>query len=281
MTDTSILGLILIIANIAISYRGFTNQAFFDGYKFEVDSILVKKDYKRLITSGFLHVGWAHLIFNMLSLYLFSGHIEDSLGGLNFLIIYFAGLIGGDLLSLYIHRNHGNYSAVGASGAVSGIIFASIALFPGMGIGFFGLPVSIPAWLYGVLYIAFSIYGIRSDKDNIGHDAHLGGALMGMAVALLIEPSAIGENYLTILLIAIPTLIFIYLIITRPHILLVDNFYFKTHKNHYSIDHRYNETRKSRQQEIDAILDKISRKGMGSLSKKEKEKLEEYSKTVR
>lgn len=281
MTDTSILVLILIIANIAISYKGFTNQAFFDGYKFEVDSVLVKKDYKRLITSGFLHVGWTHLIFNMLSLYLFSGHIESYLGWVNFLIIYFASLVGGDLLSLYVHRNHGDYHAVGASGAVCGIIFASIALFPGMGIGFFGLPFSIPAWLYGVLYIAFSMYGIRSNKDNIGHDAHLGGALIGMVVALLMQPSAIAANYLTILLIAIPTLIFIYLIITRPQILLVDNFYFKTHKNHYSIDHRYNETRKNQQQEIDAILDKISRKGMGSLSKNEKEKLEEYSKKVR
>lgn len=276
-----IFGFILIIANIAISYSGFINHSFFDGYKFEVDSILVKKDYKRLITSGFLHVGWVHLIFNMLSLYFFSGAIEDNLGGLNFLIIYFASLIGGDLLSLYIHRNHGNYSAVGASGAVSGIIFASIALFPGMGIGFFGLPFSIPAWLYGVLYIAFSIYGIRSNKDNIGHDAHLGGALIGMLVALLIEPAAIAGNYLTILLIALPAIIFIYLIITRPQILLIDNFYFKTHKNHYSIDHQYNEARHHEQQEVDRILDKISRKGMSSLSKKEKEKLEAYSKSVR
>jgi membrane associated rhomboid family serine protease len=281
MTDTGIIALILIIANIAISYKGFTNTVFLDGYKFEVDKILISKDYKRLITSGFLHVSWTHLIFNMLSLYLFSGHIESYLGGINFLIIYFASLVGGNLLSLYIHRNHGDYNAVGASGAVCGIIFASIALFPGMGIGFFGLPFSIPAWLYGVLYIAFSIYGIRSNKDNIGHDAHLGGALIGMTVALLMQPSAIAANYLTILIIAVPTLVFIYLIITKPHILMVDNFYFKTHKNYYSVDHKYNEEKYNQQQEIDSILDKISRKGMGSLSKKEKEKLEEYSKKVR
>lgn len=281
MTDTGIIALILIITNIAISYKGFTNTVFFDGYKFEVDKILISKDYKRLITSGFLHVSWTHLIFNMLSLYLFSGHIESYLGGVNLLIIYFASLVGGNLLSLYIHRNHGDYNAVGASGAVCGIIFASIALFPGMGIGFFGLPFSIPAWLYGVLYIAFSIYGIRSNKDNIGHDAHLGGALIGMTVALLMQPSAIAANYLTILIIAVPTLVFIYLIITKPHILMVDNFYFKTHKNYYSVDHKYNEEKYNQQQEIDSILDKISRKGMSSLSKKEKEKLEEYSKKVR
>jgi membrane associated rhomboid family serine protease len=275
--DTGIIGFILIIANIAFSYKGFTNATFFDGYKFEVDRILINKDYKRLVTSGFLHVSWTHLIFNMLSLYFFSGLVESNLGGVKFLIIYFVSLVGGDLLSLYIHRNHGDYNAVGASGAVCGIIFASIALFPGMGIGFFGLPFSIPAWLYGILYVLFSIYGIRSNKDNIGHDAHLGGALIGMSVALILEPSALLENYVTILIIALPALAFIYLIITKPQILLIDNFYFKKHKNHYSVDHKYNEEKNNNQKEIDSILDKISKKGMDSLSRKEKEKLKAYS----
>jgi len=281
MTGTGIIGLILIIANISFSYMGFKNQTFFDGYKFEVDRILVNKDYKRLITSGFLHVSWTHLIFNMISLYAFSGLIEGNLGAVRFLVIYFASLVGGDLLSLFVHRNHGDYSAVGASGAVCGIIFASIALFPGMGIGFFGLPFSIPGWLFGILYVAFSIYGIKSNKDNIGHEAHLGGALIGMTVALLMQPSAFTGNQLTILVIAVPTIAFIYLILTRPHILLIDNFYFKTHKNHYSPDHKYNEEKNTRQQEIDKILDKINKNGMGSLSKKEKEKLKEYSQTTR
>src|SRR5664279_1898625 len=177
MTNTGIITLILIIVNIAFSYKGFTNETFFEGYKFEVDRILINKDYKRLVTSGFLHVSWTHLILNMFSLYAFSGSIESDLGGLQFLLIYFVSLVGGNLLCLFIHRNHGDYSAVGASGAVSGIIFASIALYPGMGIGFFGLPFSIPGWLYGILYVLYSIYGIKSGKDNIGHEAHLGGAL--------------------------------------------------------------------------------------------------------
>jgi membrane associated rhomboid family serine protease len=275
--STGVVGLILIIINIAFSYKGFTNETFFEGYKFEVDKILINKDYKRLITSGFLHVSWVHLIFNMLSLYAFSVALEANLGELKFLFIYFASLIGGDLLSLYINRNHGDYSAVGASGAVCGIMFASIALFPDMGIGFFGLPFSIPSWLYGILYIAYSIYGIKSKKDNIGHDAHLGGALIGMAVALIIEPTAFLQNYITILLITIPTIVFIYTIITKPHLLLVDNFYFKNHKNHYSIDHAYNEEKMNQQKEIDKILDKINKKGIDSLTNKEKEILKQFS----
>lgn len=281
MTDTGIIGLILILVNIAFSYKGFTNMTFYEGFKFEVDRILIHKDYKRLVTSGFLHVSWMHLIFNMLSLYAFSGAIESSLGGVKFLIIFFISLVGGNLLTLFVNRNHGDYSSVGASGAICGIIFASIALFPGIGIGFFILPISIPGWLYGILYVLFSIYGIRSTKDNIGHEAHLGGALIGMTTALIMEPVAFLDNYLTILIIAIPTMAFIYLIITKPSLLLVDNFYFKNHSNHYSIDHKYNEEKNNNQKEIDRILDKISTGGMQSLSRKEKERLKQFSQKVR
>jgi membrane associated rhomboid family serine protease len=280
MSNTGIIGLILIVANFIFSYKGFNSQAFLDRYKFEVDSILVRKDYKRLITSGFLHVSWIHLILNMVSLYLFSGFVESYLGGGRFLIIYFASLIGGDLLSLFIHRNHGDYSAVGASGAVCGIIFASIAISPGMSVSMFGLPISLPAWLYGLAYILYSIYGIRSGKDNIGHDAHLGGALIGMAVALLMQPDALADNYITILLIAVPAIAFICFIILKPHYLMVDNFFFKNQKDHYSPDHKYNEERYDRQKEVDRILEKIHRSGIKSLTQKEKDTLNEHSKRI-
>jgi len=281
MTGTGIIGIILIAANIAFSYKGFTDQLFFDRYKFEVDKIFINKDYKRLITSGFLHVNWMHLIFNMFSLYFFSGLIENNMGGAKFLIIYFASLVGGYLLSLIVHRNHGDYSSVGASGAICGIIFASIALFPGFGIGLFFLPISIPGWLFGIVFVLYSIYGIKSNTENIGHEVHLGGALIGMFVGILMQPSAFAENYLTILIIAVPSIAFIYLIITRPHILLIDNYFFKTHNESYSIDDKYNAEKNNRQNEIDKILDKINKKGMSSLSKKEKELLREYSKTIR
>lgn len=281
MSITGVTLIIIIAANITVSYRGFTNQLFFESYKFEVDKILINKDYKRLITSGFLHVGWTHLIFNMITLLVFSESIERYLGETQFLIIYVASLIGGSLLSLFIHRNHGDYSAVGASGAVCGIIFASIALFPEMGVGFFFLPIFIPGWLYGVVYVLYSMYGIKSKKDNIGHEAHLGGALIGMMAALIMQPSAFEENYLTILIIAVPTIAFIYLIVTKPQILFVDNFFHKTHPDAYSIDHKYNAEKNIQQNEIDKILDKINKRGMSSLSKKEKEFLNEYSQNIK
>ena len=280
MPGTGIIGLLLIIINVIVSYRGFKDHDFFDRYKFNIDSIRLYKDYKRLVTSDFLHVSWTHLIFNMLSLFIFSGPIEAYLGSMNFLLIYFGSMLGSNLLTLLIHRHRGDYSSVGASGAVSGIIFASIALFPGMKMGFFLLPLSIPAWLFGLLYMAFSIWGIRSKSDNVGHEAHMGGALAGIAIALLIQPMAFVNNYLPILLITVPAIIFLYLIVTRPHILMIDNLYFKTHNNHYSPDHKYNEQRVNRQQEIDRILDKISQRGMNSLTAKEKEALKRHSRRV-
>lgn len=273
---TGIIGFVLIALNFLFSYKGFNDRVFYDKYKFEVDEILINKEYYRLITSSFLHVGWQHLIFNMLSLYFFFELVELQLGAISFLILYFSSLIGGDLLALFIHRNHGDYSAVGASGAVCGIIFASIALFPELGIGIFLLPFSIPSWLYGILYIVFTIYGIKSRRDNMGHEAHLGGALIGMIAAIILYPSSLIENYIPILLIFIPGVVFI-CIITKPHILLIDNNFFDSHKKYYSLEDKYNEKKVNKQKELDKLLDKISKKGINSLTQKEKQKLEELS----
>lgn len=280
MGSLGAISLIIIVINCLVSYRGFTNKTFFESYQLDVDSILIRKDYKRLVTSGFLHLSWPHLVFNMLSLVFFSDSLENYLGGLQCALIYFVSLVGGGLFILLVHRHHGDYSAVGASGAVCGIIFSSIALFPGMNVGLFLIPLSIPGWIYGLLFIAYSIYGVRSRKGNIGHEAHLGGALVGMFAAIVMVPSALIENYVTILVISIPTIIFTYLVITRPHVLLVDNFFFKKHHAAYNIDQRYNLDRTKQQQEIDRILDKINTKGMSSLTKAESNKLKEYSKKM-
>ena len=261
-----------------VSYRGFKNSQFYDKYKFRVDAVLLYKDYKRMVTSGFLHVNWMHLIFNMIALYFFSGSLESYLGPVRFLAIYFLSLIGGDLLSLFIHRHDGDYDSVGASAGVTGIIFAAIALFPGMGIGLFFIPLSIPGWLFGLVYVLYSIYGIRSRTNNIGHDAHLGGALVGLIVAVIMQPSALINNTWAIVIIMVPSVFFIYMIITRPHILLIDNYYFKKHSDTITIDHRYNIEKTNKQMEIDRILEKIHKKGMHSLSKKEKQMLDDYSK---
>lgn len=280
MAYIGVINLLLIVVNIAVSYKGLKDRSFFNNYSFEVDRILIEKDYKRLITSGFLHVSWMHLFFNMLSLFLFSNSLEAKLGPTAYLTLYFAGLIGGNLLSLLIHRNHGDYSAVGASGAVCGIIFATIAVFPDMKLGFFGIPFSIPGWAYGALFVLYSIYGIKSKRDNIGHEAHLGGALIGMIVALCMVPEVIAENYRTILSILLPGALFVYVIAQCPHILFIDNRYFKAHVGDYDMDDRYYLDRAGEQQDLDYLLEKIHKRGMKSLTKKEREMLMKYSEEV-
>src|SRR5947209_1664628 len=278
---TGSIGLLIIMFTVFFSYRGLKDHRFYKHFAFYVDKVLVEKEYRRLITSGFLHVNWMHLIFNMIALYAFSASIEAYLGPLNFLLLYFISLLSGNLFSLFIHRHHGAYGSVGASGAISGIIFASIALFPGIHIGFFFLPLSIPAWIYGLVYVLYSIYGIHSRRDNVGHESHLAGAVTGMLLALFMEPSAPVRNYVPIIAILVPALIFIYIIITRPQLLLIDNRFFKYQQRFHSIEDRYNTEKLDRQKQIDMILEKIHKKGMKSLTKKEREILAKYYETVR
>lgn len=281
MTQTGAAGLVLILANVIFSYQGIYNPAFFDKYKFEITPIIVGKDYKRMLTSGFLHVGWWHLLFNMISLYAFSGLVESELGLPQFLAVYFVALIGGNLLALYAHRHHGNYSAAGASGAVSGLVFATLALFPGISLGFPFLPVSIPGWLFGIGYVIYTIYGIQSKRDNIGHEAHLGGALAGMLTALLFEPAALFENYLVILGITLPAAVFLYIFIARPDFLFIKRSVAGKSRKYQTIEDRYNEAKVAKEQEVDRILEKVFRRGVESLTKKEKQLLDEHSKKIK
>lgn len=252
------------------------DHSLIERYSFDVDQVRLRKDYKRLVTSGFFHVSWFHLIFNMLTFYFFSAGVAAILGALSLLFIYFAGLVGGNLVGLWMHRRHGSYRSIGASGAVYALIFASVALFPGMKISLFFI-ISLPTWVFGLLFLGFSLYGIRSKSDNIGHEAHLGGALVGMLIAIILYPSAVEENYLPILAVLIPLLAIIYIIVYKPQLMMVDNLHYKTSHN-LTIDQKYNLEKKNLQVTIDKILEKIHRKGINSLTREEKQKLEEYSK---
>src|ERR1700733_6615280 len=183
MHETLPLVTIAIIAVTGIfSFIGFSNQSFVERFIFCPEYILRDKQGYRLVTSAFLHANWQHLIFNMFSFYAFGRHIELWLGITPLLAIYFASIVGGSLLSLSLHRHH-IYKAYGASGGVCGVIYAYIFLFPGSGIYVLPLPFAIPAWIYAIAFLLLSFYGINRANDNIGHDAHLGGAIIGLLTA--------------------------------------------------------------------------------------------------
>ncbi len=268
--DSSPTGTLLLLLNILISYRGFVNRPFFDAYKFEVDGILLHKEYKRLVSSGFLHANWLHLIFNMIALNSFCDGLSWRAGEVQVILIYFAALLGGNLLALYLHRNHGDYSAIGASGAVSGVVFACVALDPGIRISILLLP-DMPGWFFGILYVLYSIYGVRSQSDNIGHEAHLGGALVGLLAAVALNPEALRDNGLTIAAIALPAFAFLIWIVKKPEVLLLGGHKPAKPEKFYTLDDRYNAQKTARQQEMDRILEKIHKKGYESLTKEERE----------
>lgn len=209
-------GVLIIVANVLFSYSGFTNTELFRKYKFQVGDIIYHKEFVRLISSGFLHGDWMHLIFNMYSFYVFNSILEPYIGSMTMLIIYFGSLIGGNLLSLFIQRNNNYYSAIGASGAVSGIIFSAIVLYPGIEIYLMFIPIGIPSWLFGILYVLYSMYGMKSANDNIGHEAHLGGAISGMLIAGMLFPEALLNNLQTVAMITVPMVVFLVLLITKP-----------------------------------------------------------------
>lgn len=196
----SISFIIILVATIAMSYYGFNNATFLNRYMFNVGAVQ-KGDYVRLISSGFLHANWEHLIFNMISLFFFYEVVTDSMGELLFVFIYFGSMLLGNVFSLQIYKRQSYYSAIGASGAVSGIIFTAIALYPkAIKVNF------LPGWLFGALYFGYSVFMMFNPQkgDNLGHTAHIGGALFGLAVVVLYAPTIVVHNALYLGIMALP-----------------------------------------------------------------------------
>ncbi len=186
---------------------------------FETGKILKKHEYYRLITSGFLHANWIHLIVNMYILLIYAKVWEYDLqvGAVNMLIIYFGSLIAGNILLLIMRRKQPDYAAVGASGAVSGVVLSFILLFPSKTLSILYLPfTSFPAWIFGVFFILYSIVGIKLSKGRVGHAAHLGGAITGAAITVALNPALLNFRPYLLAGIFVPAFIFLILLIRFP-----------------------------------------------------------------
>jgi membrane associated rhomboid family serine protease len=266
---------LLIAVTAIVSYRGFRWYGFEEKYIFNPQAILAGKEYYRLITSGFLHADTRHLLLNMVSLLLFGQGVERTIGSEQCLLIYLTAILGGNLLSLYVHRHH-EYRAYGASGGVCGIIFASILLHPGGAISMFYLPLWIPNWLYAIGFLAASFYGMKEhNRGNIGHDAHLGGAILGFALTAALHPQYVRYNprvFVIVLTASIALLVYLWM---NPLFLPVSAFPGLPRLKRGKA--RQAPKRKSDPVEIDVLLDKISESGLESLTSEEKTLLDEAS----
>lgn len=208
MGNLSLATLVIIIANVLFSMQGFKDYSFFNKYKFGIREVQ-RGEYMRMITSGFLHADWQHLIFNMITLFFFADVVIAYAGITHFVLVYILSLALGSLFALFFHRNEPYYTAVGASGAVTGILYASILFNPQMLIIVFVIPM--PAYIFGIGYLLYSIYGMKSRTDNIGHSAHFGGAVGGLIYALAYQPSLINREPLLIVGMLVPiALLFVF-----------------------------------------------------------------------
>ena len=205
---------LIILINIIFSYKGFRNKFFFDRYKFDILK-LDSGDLVRMISSGFLHVDYNHLIINMLTLYFFADYVVYGVGWVNFLIIYIVSLLLGNYFSYKFHRNQKNYTAVGASGAVSGIVYSSILIFPDMKLFFIFFPIPMPGYFFAVGYLIYTIYSMKRQNDNVGHTAHFGGSIAGILTTLLIFPELFVKSALTLIILITTIPIFAYFIFKK------------------------------------------------------------------
>lgn len=199
----------IIVITCIISIAAFQDQnplpysvarpEWFDKFKFNAYMVWHKRDFHRLISSGFVHGGWWHLAFNMLTLYFFGYLVEDTfkiifgtmMGEVLYAVFYLLAIVVASLSDLFKYREQPYYNAIGASGAVSAIIFAAILIMPRMGIGLLFIPVHIPGYVFGPLYLLYCHYMAKKNLDNIGHSAHFWGAVFGFVFPIIIYPPII------------------------------------------------------------------------------------------
>ncbi len=264
----------IILVTCVVSWLGFRSRAVEEQLIFEPEAILARKEYYRLVTSAFLHAGWNHLLLNMLSLYFFGPLLEWRLGVFQFLLVYFGAVVGGSLLSLYIHRHH-HYRAYGASGGVCGVILAFVLLFPGAGVNLY-LAFPVPGWLYAIGFVLGSFFAMKAGLGRVGHDAHLGGAILGFLLAAALRPDAVSRNWLVFVLVLVPACALLAYLWLNPMFLPLSSFA-RTRSRRRRRERAELPTYWQEQKKLDALLDKVSRDGIHSLTDGEREFLQQVS----
>lgn len=192
LIQTPVASLIFIIT-IITTLMAFNNETLLGNLILHPYSVYRKKNVYTVITSGLIHNDWMHLIFNMFSYFFFAFNLERMMGHWQFGLLYVASLILSDLPTIFKHKNDWGYRCLGASGAVSAVIFAYILYDPAVKMIIMPIPVGIPAIIFGPLYLLYCHYASKHARDNVNHDAHLFGALSGIIITIMLHPSVVNN----------------------------------------------------------------------------------------
>lgn len=193
--DTPFTLFLLLINALVSGYALFYDQTLLGRLAFRPREILKSGQWYRMITGGFVHGSMGHLAFNMITLFFFGPVLEARIGSMAFLVVYFGAELAAHALTLWLHRETPGYSAVGASGAISGLVFSFCLFHPFQRIYLF-FAIGIPAWLFALGFVGFSVWAMRKRETGamggIAHEAHLGGAIGGLLLTILLEPSSLA-----------------------------------------------------------------------------------------
>ncbi len=184
---------VIVAATCIVSWLAFNNRALLERLILWPPAVDRFKQYDRLLTHGFIHADFGHLLFNMITLFFFGRPVEQVLsqriGAIGYLLFYLSAIVVAILPTYAKHRHDSGYRSLGASGAVSAVLFAFVLMAPWTGIYLFFIPIPVPAVIYAVLYVGYSIWMDRRGTDNVNHSAHLWGAGYGVMFALVMEPA--------------------------------------------------------------------------------------------
>lgn len=268
--------LIIVVVTGIVTLLAFNKPALRDRLLFRPRAILADGEWYRLMSSALIHADWMHVIFNLMALHSFGKSVELRYGPWVLLFLYCMSVLGGSLLSLLIHRNH-EYAALGASGGVCGVMFGSIFLVPGTSVALFLIPIPVDGPIFAILYLVGTFIALRHGGGNIGHDAHFGGATVGLLLTLVIDPRmsmAQPWKFFGALAFCLVCLV----VLSRD---LFGHFTLRpppppppAGRFGYLDENR---ARREAQEEIDRILEKISGRGMGTLTAEERRRLDEFA----